>query len=166
MPKKAGHHWRKDHDTDHSRLQRNYTATEEMLHELRGDADFSEHAQHDSNELRPAAHHNYNEAALEDAAFQTNLHGHGRRRSSARASSRRTPSRSPGRRTAKSLPKSPSPAPPAKRVRNQSQAESADNIQRNAKQSNGSTRWPEIWPWIYIGGCAAVGGSWIVAMLT
>eukprot|EP01043_Picozoa_sp_COSAG02_P104814 COSAG02_NODE_40819_length_401_cov_0.837748_1_plen_92_part_10 len=89
MPKKRGSNWRKDHDIDHARLQRNYTASEEMLHELRNDTDFSEHAQHDSNELRPEAHHNYNEAALEDDAFHTNLHGHGHKHDSTKTSSRR-----------------------------------------------------------------------------
>ena len=139
MPKKRGSNWRKDHDTDHARLQRNYTASEEMLHELRKDTDFSEHAQHDSNELRPEAHHNYNEAALEDDAFHTNLHGHGHKHDSTKTSSRRgTPSRSPGprasQRKTKSQPKSPSPAPPSNRARKSGQSEST-KVKGDAKQS-------------------------------
>jgi len=52
--------------------KRNYVADESAIEELR-DSDFEPNAQHDCNELRAEARHDYNESHMADAASHTHL---------------------------------------------------------------------------------------------
>lgn len=78
-----------------ARLARNYVGDEKVLRSLRG-SDFDEHAQHDSNELRAAARHNYSEAQMADDASHTHLHVSHRHRSPSPALRPRAPPRAAG----------------------------------------------------------------------
>jgi hypothetical protein len=161
--------WSNEHDTKHAKLSRNYVGDGKMLRELRH-PDFDEHAQHDANELRAATHQNYNEAELADEAAHTHLHTSHRRRPKKRDDppppeeqpelTAPAPAPAPARvsRRRKSS-RSPSPAGAASPA-------AAAGGSTEAQEAGGSSTLPDILPWIFIGGCAYIGGTWLLSVVS
>ena len=153
--------WSEEHDTKHAKLTRNYAGDDTVFHELRH-PDFDEHAQHDANELRAATHHNYNEVQLADEATRTHLHTSHHRQTRAGRSEGQEPEpiasapapagteEQPRKSRHRNSPRSPSPAP--------SQFAAASGLEE--KQETGGSIL-DMLPWVYIGGCALIGGTWL-----
>ena len=146
---------------DKASLSRNYVGEAKMLHEMRS-SDFDEREAHDSNELRAAVHHDYNEAQLADNASGTHLHKPHKKASRQSTSSapaiqkpkaKKTPAKPRRRlsRARKSVTRSPSPVivkPGKAHVE-----EAAHGIGL------------DILPWLYIGGCAAIASTFVMPLV-